>query len=378
MKKKDISLKSILTEGHIQTEMRDEVLYMTTERRLSVLFNKENTKLKSYAFLPDMFRLPFRLDMVIKMDAPGFYLFIGQGHINFGTPWLDNRQIEDIVRPKGKPRQFYNHIPLNKDTKISVIYDHKAMQILVDDEERFYSVKEPYMKSKLFKEQKEGGFRIKMTCDKRTKVVIKSIEVTEYDEKADIVHTDNDLPDPVTRNRALEIGEKPTIEKCISLLPSNIQGEIIRTDEFLRTLKPMKFRRQYEKKGNKITYLASKHGFSYAIYPSNDRMHHSLSWYIITSSKPEDWHRKDDKMEATLERLSQSAPETAERMFTNLNECIGCCKCAVKTPYEFKNKKKVACHGIMMLKMSTTDFQDVRKFIEIINELTIEEERNIK
>lgn len=119
----------------------------------------------------------------------------------------------------------------------------------------------------------------------------------------------------------------------------------------------------------KITYLASEYGFSYAIYPSNDVMRHSLSWYIITSSKPENWHRKADRMEETLKKLAITSPETAERMFLNLKECVGCCKCAVKTLYEFDGKKKLTCHGIAELKMCISDFEDVRTFVNTVNGL---------
>ncbi|OPJ63786.1 hypothetical protein [Clostridium oryzae] len=114
----------------------------------------------------------------------------------------------------------------------------------------------------------------------------------------------------------------------------------------------MKFKRQIEKHGNKITYLASDYGFSYALRPSNDVLTHSLGWYIITSSKPQFSHRKDDMMEATLNKSAETSEEFAERMFCNLLECIACRKeCAVRTLYEFKGKKKVVCHGLIEFKM---------------------------
>lgn len=162
------------------------------------------------------------------------------------------------------------------------------------------------------------------------------------------------------------------LESCISLIPKAIQTEIVKTDDFLRSLKPLKFKRQIAKQGNKITYLALEYEFSYALYPSNDIMYHSLNWYIIINSRPELWHRKDDMMEATLNKLNKTSPEFAERMFLNFKECIACCKCIVKTPYRLKGRKKLSCHGIMEFKMLKSDFEDVRAFINAVNELLIE------
>lgn len=372
MKKYNIDFNSVLSKGHVVKEIKDEMMHITTTQRLSTNFDKENMTVNSFIYLSETYKLPLRIDFTIKIDSPGFYLFFGNGHLNFGTPWSDNRRIDDIVQPNYKPRFFHNHIPIDEYVDISVIYDLKAMQILINGEERFYSEKERYMKSKLFKELNEAGFMIKITCDKRTNLILKSLSITEYDDAVEITHTNKDLPEPISRNEAVEPGQKPKFETCISFLSKDIQNEIIKTDDFLRSLKPMKFKRQIHKHGSKITYLASEYGFSYALYPSNDIMYHSLSWYIITSSKPEFWHRKADMMEATLNKLDKTSSEFAERMFLNLRECINCCKCVVKTLYEFKGKKKLSCHGIMEFKMHVSDFEDVRVFINSINELLIE------
>ncbi|WP_105615815.1 hypothetical protein [Vallitalea okinawensis] len=374
MKKYNIDFDSILSKGHIVKEIKDDTLHLTTTERLATNFRTDNLDVKSYLYLSNTYKLPLRIDLRLKIDSPGFYLFFGKGHLNFGTPWSDNRRIDDIVQPNYKPRFFHNQIPINEFVNISVIYDLKAMQILINGEERFYSEKEKYMKSKLLKEENEKGFSLKLACDKRSNLVLKSLSITEYDKTAGIIHTNDNLPLPLTRNEAVELGEKPKFESCISLLPRELGNEIVKTDAFLRSLKPLKFKRQIAKHGNKITYLASDYGFSYALYPSNDIMYHSLSWYIITNSKPELWHRKKDMMEATLNKLDKTSPEFAERMFQNLRDCIACCKCIVKTPYEYKGKKKLSCHGIMDFKMCISDFEDVRTFINTVNELLIEEQ----
>lgn len=362
MKKYNIDLSSFLPVGSIVTEIKDEMLNITSNRRLN-----ENT----YAYLPHTYKLPLRIDLTVKIDTPGLYLSFGKGHLNFGTPWSDNRRIDDIIEPNFKPRFFHNHIPMNEFVSISVIYGYKAMQVLINGEERFYSEKERYMKSKLLKELNDEDLKLKITCTKRTNLVIKSLSITEFDEVEEITHTDTALPAPLTSNHAVEPGQKPQFETCISLLPKEIQSEIIKTDCYLRALTPIKFKRQIEKHGNKITYTASEYGFSYALHPSNDVMTHSLNWYIITSCKPEAWYRKADQMEDTLKKISETSPELAERMFLNLTECNACGQCKVKTLYEFNGKKKLTCHGRMKLKMCVSDFEDVRNFISTINELHI-------
>jgi len=135
----------------------------------------------------------------------------------------------------------------------------------------------------------------------------------------------------------------------------------------------LKFKRQIEKNGNKITYVASDFGFSYAIYLSNDIFDHSLQWYIITNGKPESWHRKADMMEETLNRLIHISPDFAERMFFNLDDCVGCYKnCLAKTPYHLIDKHKTVCHGKLKFKMNASGFEDVRTFIDEINYLVQE------
>jgi hypothetical protein len=58
---------------------------------------------------------------------------------------------------------------------------------------------------------------------------------------------------------------KPTFDSIISKLPDEFKNEIIETDSFLKSLRPMKFKRVIDKNGAKITYVASDFGISYAV-----------------------------------------------------------------------------------------------------------------
>ncbi|WP_310602898.1 hypothetical protein [Anaerosporobacter sp.] len=367
----NINLELFESKGNVLTEYKDNLLYMTTTRKtMTTRFNSPELKRDSYIYIKKFFKLPLRVDLMVKIDTPGLYVFFGNGHLNFGTPWSDNRRMDDIVEPNSKPRSFDNYIPMNEFVNISIIYDLKEMQILINGEERYYSKKEKYMKSSLFKEMNEDGFELKIACDKRTEVYIKTVSVREFEDTANIVHSDDLL---TVKEQTKEIDEKEvikhTFESCTLNLPVDIKAEVVKMDGFLKSLKPMKFKRQIEKHGNKITYVASDYGFSYGILPSYDTMHHELQWYILTNCKPEFWHRKADMMEETLNELAKKDLLLAQRMFDNLNECVGCSPCVVKTSYNFNGRKKIVCHGQMELKMKVSDFEDVREFINTINEL---------
>ena len=371
MIKHHLDLAGFLQKGHVQAEYKEPLLQVSTGRELPTQrFDAEHLSIQSYIQAPGTYRLPLRIDLTVKMDAPGMYVLLGKGHINFGTMWSDNRRIDDIVSPARKTILFDNRIEKNTFTDISLLYDMKEMQVLINGQERYYSQKERYMKSPLFKEinSPDGeGFELKIACDKLVQLCIQSVTVTEYEDSCRIVHTGAELPPPITRNEAVQAGEKPAFESCISRLPVPIQQEILAMDAFLKSLKMFKFKRQLEKNGNKITYVAPDFGFSYAIYLSNELFSHSLQWYLITNGKPETWHRKDNRMEDTLNDLGETDSTFARRMFMNLDDCVGCYShCLAKTRYAYEGKAKLACHGKLKFNMNVSGFHDARRFIDAI------------
>ena len=62
-----------------------------------------------------------------------------------GTPWSDNRRMDDIVAPTRKTFHYHNCLNFNEFTDISISYDLKEMQIKIGGEERYYSQHERYM-----------------------------------------------------------------------------------------------------------------------------------------------------------------------------------------------------------------------------------------
>lgn len=370
----EIELSSFLRKGQVDIEYKEDLLYMRTNDSLpSKRFNAQHLSINSYIYLPDKYKLPLRVDLTVKIDAPGLYILLGEGHINFGTLCSDNRRMDDIVKPSRKTMQFDNSLEMNQFTNISLLYDLKEMQILVDGKERYYSKKEKYMKSPDFLKKNRNGFEFKLTCDKLVNTYIKSIYITEYLEGCDIIHSNEDLPLPRIRNEGVALGEKPRFEQCISLLPKVIQDEIIKTEQFLKSCRKLKFKRVLEKNGAKITYVSSDYGMSYAIYLSNEIFDHSIQWYLITKGKPETWHRKADYMEEILANIQDSSPGFAARLFHSFEDCVGCYQnCLAKTQYQLEDKKKIVCHGKLKFKMSESGFEDVRTFINEVNNLNLE------
>ena len=366
MTEHSIDLAMLKLNGHALAQMRDGSLCMTVTRANPLNHCKPGIRCVHYAQVPGRYRLPLRIDVTAKIDVPSLYVMLGEGHANFGVH-SDNRRLDDICEPQNKINYFNSRIPMNEFVHITLIYDLKEMQILIDGEERYYSKREKYMKSPMFGGMNDDGFPLKISCAKRTNLEIRSIHVTEYDDTAGIIHIldpKEDKPVPPT--------EKPTFESCLSGLPDALRAAVIDMDSWLRSLRPIKFKRQIDKNGEKISYVASEQGFSYAIHPSGSVLYHTLQWYILTQGKPETWGRKADRMEDTLHHLAQSDPAFALRMFHNLQECVGGYGpgCLAKTPYTFAGEKVIACHGKMFFTMNLSEFEDVKRFISAVNEIT--------
>lgn len=375
MIRQQIDLSSFLGKGQVDYEYKDNMLCFRTNHSLPTKrFDAKHLSINSYMYLPNKFKLPLRIDMTVKIDAPGLYILLGEGHINFGTLCSDNRRMDDIVKPTRKIMQFDNSLEMNQFIDISILYDLKEMQILVNGEERYYSKNEKYMKTPEFHEKNSKGFEVKLACDKLVNAYIKAIYITEYLDSCNIIPSNENLPLPRIRNETIALGEKPSFEQCISLLPKVIQDEIIRTEQFLKSCNKLKFKRVLEKNGNKITYVSSDYGMSYSIYLSNEIFDHSIQWYLITKGKPETWHRKADYMEEVLAHFQASSPDFATQLFRSFEDCVGCYQniCLAKTQYQLGEKKKIVCHGKLKFQMSESGFEEVRTFINEVYNLILE------
>ncbi|MCL2462820.1 MAG: hypothetical protein FWF44_09155 [Defluviitaleaceae bacterium] len=370
MQTRDIDLSSLIPHGKAEGAAENGQLRVTVNRSIhSVGYNLYRDRIAFYLSLPGRYRLPMRIGLTARIDAPEMLVLVGSGHVSFGSPWMENRRIEDISAPAGKPRMYDNRLPLGEFVELSILYDLKIMQILINGEERYFSTKEPYMGKKAvdFPAQNAEGLCVALTCVKGVALDVKKICVTEY-ETGDTIPVDRNIRADAEEPPNQTPDGKPTFESYISELPEDMRAEIRETDEFLKSLRPLRFRRSVADK--KITYVASDYGFSYTMYMSGWVMHHGFQWYIVTNGKPETWGRKADMMEDALGYIAQTRPELAGRIFDSLNDCVGCHEyCMAKTPYAYAGQKKLACHGHVSLKMRAGDFRDARDFCAALNEL---------
>jgi hypothetical protein len=372
MKESNIDLTTLNVRGKVETNLVGEAFHVwTTNSITSVAFNLVGDSYKRHSIrLPDKYHIPFRLDMTIMLDFPALILLVGDGHIAFASS--DNHKIEDIVKPSGKPNQdncaFDNKFPFGEFVDITVIWNLDEMQILIGGEERFYSCKLPYMKAKNLNELNLEGFEIGLAVSKLSTLSIKSITVTEFDGKAPVIRG---ILKELPLQKMIAESPKPTFENIILDLPQEYRNELIEMDNFLKSLKLLKFKRTIDKRSKKITYVASDFGISYVMQVSEDRLSHNFSWYIVSSGKPETWHRKADYMGETLTEIAKSDILLAKRIFYALNDCVNCygTRCLAKTLYEFNGQKRLTCHGRVMLRMCHEDFQDAREFFRHLTAL---------
>lgn len=377
MKAHCIDLATLLPQGKAKLKLVDGTVDVWTMHSITdYLFNLRGDSNKRHCVsLPGICRLPFRVDMTVNLDFPAFILFVGGGHITFGSPGQDNRKIEDIAKPSGKPNQdhyaYDNGLPLGAFTDIAVIYNLDEMQILIGGEERFYSRKQAYMRAKNLNELNAQGFSISLAVTKLSTLKIKTITVTGYDDHVPVLRGvfDNTRPQP-----PLVEGTKPTFESVISGLPQGLRDELMKTDSFLTALRPLKFKRVVDKNGGKITYVASDFGVSYIFNVYGTQLSHHFGWYVVYNGKPETWHRKADYMEEVLAEIAKSDLPLAERLFFALNDCVGCYGpgCHAKTLYTLNGKKRLSCHGRVPLRMCPEDFQDAREFFSHVNALMVQ------
>ena len=367
-----IDLSRLQSQGATELSFADGVLNMTVTRAIHTCgYNFNRNKIGSYASLPGAYRLPLCIDLYARADIPAIFLLLGDGQISIGSPWMENHRIDDPLLPKGKPRMYDNHIPFDKPFHASVFLGASEMQILINGEERFYSNREPYMKALRTGKAENGLIPIAITCTKHSALRVLGITVTELEGGAALNRTGPAPQDsyiPLT-----PLTEKPSFEGCIQELPTEIQQEIRDTELFLKALPHIKWRRTLEKHGNKITYVASALGVSYAVYVGGGVMHHSLQYYLVANSAPDQWHRRGNSLEKVLDFLRSTNPPLAARIWGHLNECIGCFpQCLARSPYQFQSEKKLSCHGQVVFHMRPADFQDVRDFFSAVNTLLAE------
>lgn len=370
MKPYPVDFHRISTRGPVKTGFDGAMFWMTTPYQ-NAYFNRFDAPICSYIELPATFRLPLRIDMTVKLNAPSLYVMLGKGHISFPGDWIDNRNLGDILHPDPtKPHSFYSQVELNRFVPLSITYDPRYMAIQVDGELRYFSTREKYMKSPAFPEQNEAGFPLRLAADKHTTLWIKSMAVTEYDQPQAIPSIEGASLRPAILS--VDRKAKSTLEECIAELSPALQGEILGMDAYLLGNKALKIRRKIEgtAKASKISYV-SAHGFSYSARISENRMDHFFWWYMVSNhTYGEFMGRKADRTEETLQRVNAESPELARRLYGYYADCLRChTHCSAKTIYAFAGKRKAFCHGKMAMNMTPGTFRDFREMMQAVESL---------
>ena len=403
MKTHEIDLNSFLSKGYVVSDVVVGELTMTTTFNTGFKRVDENGEkmigrkmrgnamiVPSYLYLPNKYKLPLCIDLTVKIDSPSLHIMLGDGRLTFGREqqFLDiSGESNVLTKPPQHPR-FY--IPYSEYFTISILFDFNFMQVMVNDETRYFSENERYMKLKSFREKNNDGLEIKITCDKNSALFIKDMTVTEYE---------NDIPKSKMQKIDMppyqpwqEKPEKYDFEYCMSGLSKELQNEVKLTNNFIMNLKPLKFKRKIDGIGlfGKIGYV-SEFGLSYVIYIERNVAVHSVGWIIYNTVREREKYggaRKRELTGKTLEKLAETSPEFAEQMWNNLAECFGCgcagrakpCKLdgcvhcnggrdGCTTLIVYNGKKKAVCHGRMWFKMTPSDYADARKVIETLNDV---------
>lgn len=237
----------------------------------------------------------------------------------------------------------------------------KSIQILINGEQRYYSTKEKYMKSTAFPELNAAGFRLRLSAHKRTGVLLQNFKITERESEIEIIEKET-IPAPSWSKIV-----KPTFDSVIDALPEDIHTKIVEIDNFLRSFKPIKFKRIIDKNGGKITYLASDAGVSYVIMPHRNVMRHTFGSYLLWNSKDSLGKHNSEPLSDAFEKLAKEDTGFVNRILSYKTDCIGCHQgCICRVSYSVQGKMYSACHGKIEFKMILSEFDDVMRLIKVI------------
>lgn len=375
----DIDFNTLIPHGRVvKNESSEELVVSSASSVTSYLYNLVGESYKHhYLELKDRYHVPFSIEMTVTLDNPSFILLIGGGHISFGSP-RNSHKIEDIAKPTGKPAQdgwLYNDsFPMNREVTLKVTYNKKDMQIEIDGEERFYSQKLPYMKKANLEELNDAGIRLGIVVQKGVQLCIKKMSVTEYEEDTLLIHNPDwsvAIQAELDAQRNNTNKEKATYESVKAKLPIEFQEDLDKADMFCRSMKTMKMKRVVDKSGEKITYSAPDYGISYVFHIFDHQWSANFSWYIVTAGTADTWHRKADYMDEALIETAKYDKPLAERIFNLMNDCVCCYPngCLASTLYQYDGRKRLVCHGIVLLRQKHEDFNDTLEFFKYTDQL---------
>ena len=161
----------------------------------------------------------------------------------------------------------------------------------------------------------------------------------------------------------LNLPEFSDFELFVKGLPTTVHEHMLALDEFLlnHMKKSLKFKRTIDKT-NHLCYT-SPSGFQYTIRELGVGEKHEMRW--VQSPK------KPDLTDQVIQKLNETSPEFAQKMFTKLKVCNPTHKpaCPQRTKVTLNGESKFVCMSKIRFKMVPEAFEDVKRYIEAVGVL---------
>lgn len=325
-------------------------------------------KTRHHVYVPGKFKLPFRIDMTVKVTAIQtppieMNLYIGNGKVHFEGGHISCNDVLTVsngstVGDFGLTSFIQcNALPMQNYADISVTFGSELMWITVDNACCYASNKMPYMALLRDSAVPDGftdGAPFSICAGSNTKLTIKSLTVTEYE------NDEPDIPDAL-----LPLPELSPFDLYVKGLPNELHEEMFKTDQFLMNdmKNILKFKRTIDKHGH-LTYQ-SPCGLQYGMTYFGTFEAHGTNW--VQSAK------KPDYTGDVLNKLSESSPELAMKLFSAIAICNPHTReCKRRTTIAFKGESKQVCRSAISFEWNPSGFADLRKLVAAASKVIYE------
>jgi hypothetical protein len=343
-----IPLASVTPKNKIKTNLDENGLHIPSEI-------KANASGRNHVLLPGRYKLPFRIEMNVKMAAANppiqctWQLGRGQIYFNGGHTSVADVVLAEKSSVSGDNQLadyvYYSGMPEKEYAVVSATLGSEMMWITVDGTVCYFSGRMPYqemLRNGSLPRDAADGLALAVCGGTHTQLSIKSITVTEYDDD------EPEIPAEIPG-----IPASSPFELYVRGLPPELHDEVFKTDAFFmdEIKNTMKFKRSIDKHGH-LSYKTPG-GFHYEI-----REYGALGWHRAHFIK------KPEYTGRVLDKIAESSPDLADRLFAELQACDPHAReCARRTPVVFKGAEKSTCAGNMNFRWSPEGFGDLRRAV---------------
>ena len=353
MKTHTIPLELFEPNGRLIHKMDNGELFLTSKVVLE-------TSRRSYASLPTVYKLPLRIDVVLKANSSNFKLQAGMGYVRFSEDVNKTGggiKRVDILTGKDESIKFdrSHELPLGECVNVSVVYGSKITWIEINGNCCYSTRKAAYidlLESGKIPDEFTDGLGLAIGVGKNVELMVKSFTVTEYE---------ND--EPTIPAEIVGLPELSDFDWFVKSIHEDLREEVIRMDNFLMNdmKSNLKFRKTISKYGN-LSYL-SPCGFGYNVFQGKrNKGAHDFVWI-----------QKQNRVDFTNDILSimaESSPEFAEKLFSKAKICDppNGEHCSRRTKIVYKDEVKSTCSSGMGIEFSVPGFEGAKKYIAAVNE----------